>query len=44
MHLSRIRSKGTAICLVTVDNPLSGKVLKALKDYGDIIEATVIEV
>ncbi|MCG6917332.1 MAG: phosphoglycerate dehydrogenase [Deltaproteobacteria bacterium] len=44
MHLSRIRSKGTAICLVTVDNPISGKVLKALKDYGDIIEATVIEV
>jgi D-3-phosphoglycerate dehydrogenase len=44
MHLSRIRSKGTAICLVTVDNPLSGKVLKALKDYGDIIEATIIEV
>jgi D-3-phosphoglycerate dehydrogenase len=44
MHLSRIRSKGTAICLVTVDNPLSGRVLKALKDYGDIIEATIIEV
>jgi D-3-phosphoglycerate dehydrogenase len=44
MHLSRIRSKGTAICLVTVDNPLSAKVLKALKDYGDIIEATIIEV
>jgi len=44
MHLSRIRSKGTAICLVTVDNPVSGKVLKALKDYGDIIEATIIEV
>jgi D-3-phosphoglycerate dehydrogenase len=44
MHLSRIRSKGTAICLVTVDNPLSGKVLKALKDYEDIIEATIIEV
>jgi D-3-phosphoglycerate dehydrogenase len=37
-------SKGTAICLVTVDNPLSGRVLKALKDYGDIIEATIIEV
>jgi hypothetical protein len=44
MHLSRIRSKGTAICLVTVDNPVSGKVLQALKEYEDIIEATIIEV
>jgi D-3-phosphoglycerate dehydrogenase len=44
MHLSRIRSKGTAICLVTVDNPVSPKVLQALKEYEDIIEATIIEV
>lgn len=44
MHLSRIRSKGTAICLVTVDNPVSNKVLKALKEYENIIEATIIEV
>jgi D-3-phosphoglycerate dehydrogenase len=44
MHLSRIRSKRTAICLVTVDNPLSSGVLQALKEYADIIEATIIEV
>jgi D-3-phosphoglycerate dehydrogenase len=44
MHLSRIRSKGMAICLVTVDNPVSGKVLRALKEYADIIGATIIEV
>ena len=43
MHLSRIHSKGTAICLVTVDNPVSREVLQALKEYGDIIEATIIE-
>jgi len=42
--LSRIRSKGMAICLVTVDNPVSGKVLRALKEYADIIGATIIEV
>ncbi|MEJ2366087.1 MAG: phosphoglycerate dehydrogenase [Deltaproteobacteria bacterium] len=44
MHLSRIRSKGTAICLVTVDNPVSGRLLQALKKYDNIIEATIIEV
>jgi len=44
MHLSRIRSKGTAICLVTVDSPVSLKVLKALQDYKDIIAVTIIEV
>ena len=44
MHLSRIRSRGTAICLVTVDNPVSQGVLKALKDYDDIIECSIIEV
>jgi D-3-phosphoglycerate dehydrogenase len=44
MHLSRIRSKGTAICLVTVDNPVAPEVLRALKEYSNIIEATIIEV
>jgi D-3-phosphoglycerate dehydrogenase len=44
MHLSRIRSKGTAICLVTVDNPVSSEVLKALQDYDDIITVTILEV
>ena len=44
MHLSRIRSKGLAICLVTLDSPLSGKVLRALKEYDNIIETTIIEV
>ena len=44
MHLSRIRSKGLAICLVTVDSPLSSKVLRALKEYDNIIETTIIEV
>jgi D-3-phosphoglycerate dehydrogenase len=44
MHLSRIRSKGTAICLVTLDNPVSPEVLRALKEYNDIIEAQIIEV
>jgi D-3-phosphoglycerate dehydrogenase len=44
MHLSRIRSKGSAICLVTVDNPVSSAVLKALQDYDDIIAVTRIEV
>jgi D-3-phosphoglycerate dehydrogenase len=44
MHLSRIRSKGTAICLVTIDHPVSSAVLQALKEYEDIIEVTEIEV
>jgi D-3-phosphoglycerate dehydrogenase len=44
MHLSRIRSKGTAICLVTIDHPVSSAVLKALKEYQDIIEVREIEV
>ncbi|UCG13092.1 MAG: phosphoglycerate dehydrogenase [Deltaproteobacteria bacterium] len=44
MHLSRIRSKGTAICLVTVDNPVSSEVLQALRDQENIIEAMIIEV
>jgi D-3-phosphoglycerate dehydrogenase len=44
MHLSRIRNMGTAICLVTVDNPVSPGILQALKEYKDIIEATIIEV
>jgi D-3-phosphoglycerate dehydrogenase len=44
MHLSRIRSKGTAICLVTVDNPVSPAALQALKEYENIIEASIIEV
>ncbi len=44
MHLSRIRSKGTAICLVTVDNPVSDEVLQALKQYDNIIEVKIIEV
>ena len=44
MHLSRIRSKGTAICLVSVDSPVSPEVLQALKEYKNIIEATIIEV
>ncbi len=44
MHLSRIRNIGTAICLVTVDNPVSPEVLQALKEYKDIIGATIIEV
>jgi D-3-phosphoglycerate dehydrogenase len=44
MHLSRIRSKGTAICLVTVDNPVTPAALQALKEYENIIEASIIEV
>jgi D-3-phosphoglycerate dehydrogenase len=44
MHLSRIRSKGTALCLVTVDSPVPAEALQALKDYDDIIRAGVIEV
>jgi D-3-phosphoglycerate dehydrogenase len=44
MHLSRIRSKGTAICLVTIDHPVSSAVLQALKEYQDIIEVREIEV
>lgn len=44
MHLSRIRSKGTAICLVTIDHPVTSAVLQALKEYEDIIEVTEIEV
>ena len=44
MHLSRIRSKGMAICLVTVDNPVPPEALQALSDYDDIVQAEVIEV
>jgi len=44
MHLSRIRSKGTAICLVTIDHPVTSAALQALKEYDDIIEVTEIEV
>jgi D-3-phosphoglycerate dehydrogenase len=44
LHLSRIRSKGTAICLVTIDHPVTSAVLQALKEYEDIIEVTEIEV
>jgi len=44
MHLSRIRSKGTAICLVTIDHPVTSAALQALKEYEDIIGVTEIEV
>ena len=44
MHLSRIRRKRMAICLVTVDNPVTSRVLQALKEYENIVEVTIIEV
>jgi D-3-phosphoglycerate dehydrogenase len=44
MHLSRIRSRGTAMCLVTVDSPVPPETLQALREYNDIIEALTIEV
>jgi hypothetical protein len=44
MHLSRIRSKGTAICLVTVDNPVPPAALHALRRFKNIIQVAVIEV
>jgi len=44
MHLSRVRDKGTAICLVTVDNPVPPKALQALREHENIIETAVIEV
>jgi len=44
MHLSRIRSKGTAICLVTVDNLVPPAALHALRSVKNIIQVAVIEV
>jgi D-3-phosphoglycerate dehydrogenase len=44
MHLSRIRSKGTAICLVTVDNPVPPAALHALRSFQNIIQVAPIEV
>ena len=44
MHLSRIRSKGTAICLVTVDNPVPPAALHALRSFKNIIQVALIEV
>jgi D-3-phosphoglycerate dehydrogenase len=44
MHLSRAREKGTALCLVTVDNPVPPEALQALREHGNIIKTAVIEV
>jgi D-3-phosphoglycerate dehydrogenase len=44
MHLSRIRSKGTAICLVTVDSPMPPAAVQALRSFKNIIRVALIEV
>jgi D-3-phosphoglycerate dehydrogenase len=44
MHLSRARDKGTALCLVTVDNPVPPEAIQALREHENIIEIAIIEV
>lgn len=44
MHLSRARDKGTAICLVTVDNPVPSEAMQALREHEHIIDTAIIEV
>ncbi|MBW1979818.1 MAG: phosphoglycerate dehydrogenase [Deltaproteobacteria bacterium] len=44
MHLSRVRSKGTAICLVTVDGTVPPAAFQALRDFENIIQVVFIDI
>ncbi len=44
MHLSRIHDKGTALCLVTVDDTVPPEAIQALREHENIIHTAVIEV
>jgi D-3-phosphoglycerate dehydrogenase len=44
MHLSRIRSRGTAICLVTVDTQMPPAAVQALRGFANIIRVALVEV